>query len=206
MTTEETFVILGAGQAGAKAAEALRTEGFDGQIVLIGEEDERPYDRPPLSKDYLQGKSEKEKIYVHPDTWYADHGVELCLDSRVTALDRAARQLTTQGGERFGYNKLLVTTGSSPRRLSVPGHDFDGVLYLRRVQDCEAIKSAFASAKRVAIIGAGWIGLETAAAARAADVDATVLETAKLPLLGVLGPEMAEVYAALHSDPDIAAG
>ena len=200
MTTKETFVILGAGLAGAKAAEALRTEGFDGQIVLIGEEDERPYDRPPLSKDYLQGKSEKEKIYVHPEAWYADHGVELCLDSRVTALDRAARQLTTRSGERIGYDKLLVTTGSSPRRLSVPGHDFDGVLYLRRVQDCEAIKSAFASAKRVAIIGAGWIGLETAAAARAADVDATVLETARLPLLGVLGAEMAEVYAALHSE------
>lgn len=193
-------MIVGAGLAGAKAAEALRTEGFDGRVVLIGEEAERPYDRPPLSKDYLQGKSEKEKIYVHPEAWYADHDVELRLDSRVTALDRAARQLTTKGGERIGYEKLLVTTGSSPRRLSVPGHDFDGVLYLRRVQDCEAIKSAFATAKRVAIIGAGWIGLETAAAARAADVDATVLEMARLPLLGVLGPEMAEVSAALHTE------
>jgi 3-phenylpropionate/trans-cinnamate dioxygenase ferredoxin reductase subunit len=200
MTTQEMFVIVGAGLAGAQAAEALRTEGFDGRILLIGEETERPYNRPPLSKDYLQGKSEKQKIYVHPEGWYAGHDVELRLDSRVTALDRAAHQLTIQGGERIRYDKLLLTTGSSPRRLSVPGHDLAGVLYLRGVQDCEAIKAAFATAKRVAIIGAGWIGLETAAAARAAAVDATVLEMAKLPLLGVLGPEMAEIYADLHAE------
>ncbi|HEY5356944.1 MAG TPA: FAD-dependent oxidoreductase [Streptosporangiaceae bacterium] len=200
MTATQTFVIAGASLAGAKAAEALRAEGFDGRIVLIGEEAERPYERPPLSKDYLQGKSEKEKIYVHPEGWYAGHDVELRLGSRVTAIDRAARQVTVQGGERIGYGKLLVATGSSPRRLPVPGGDLDGVLYLRDVTDCEAIKSAFAAAKRAAIIGAGWIGLETAAAARAAGVEVTVLETARLPLLGALGPEMAGVYAALHRD------
>src|SRR6185437_14091883 len=126
MTAHETFVIVGAGLAGAKAAEALRTEGFGGRVVLIGQEAERPYDRPPLSKDYLQGKSEKEKIYLHPEGWYAGHDVELRLDSRVTAIDRGARQLIVQGGEHIGYDKLLLTTGSSPRRLSVPGHDFDG--------------------------------------------------------------------------------
>ncbi len=200
MTAEETFVIVGASLAGAKAAEALRTEGFDGRVVLIGEEAERPYERPPLSKDYLQGKSEKEKIYVHPEGWYASHAVELRLGTRVTAIDRAARQLITQGGERIGYGKLLVTTGSAPRRLPVPGGHLDGVLYLRGVQDCEAIKAAFATAKRAAIIGAGWIGLETAAAARAAAVEVTVLETAKLPLLGVVGPEVATVFADLHRD------
>ena len=200
MTAQESFVIVGAGLAGAKAAEALRTEGFDGRVVLIGEEVERPYERPPLSKDYLQDKSEKEKIYVHPEGWYAGHDVDLRLGSRVSAIDRAAHQLITQGGERIGYDKLLVTTGSSPRRLPVPGDDLDGVLYLRGVQDCEAIKAAFARAKRAAIIGAGWIGLETAAAARAAAVDVTALEMAELPLLGVLGPEMAEIYAALHAE------
>ncbi|HUD18078.1 MAG TPA: FAD-dependent oxidoreductase [Acidimicrobiales bacterium] len=200
MTAQQTFVIVGASLAGAKAAEALRAVGFDGRVVLIGEEAERPYERPPLSKDYLQGKSEKDKIYVHPEGWYAGHDVELRLGSRVTAIDRAARQLITQGGERIGYDKLLVTTGSSPRRLPVPGHDLDGVLYLRGVADCEAIKAAFATAKRAAIIGAGWIGLETAAAARAAAVDVTVLERAKLPLLGVLGPEVAAIYAALHAE------
>jgi len=200
MTAQDTFVIVGAGLAGAKAAEGLRTEGFDGRVVLIGEEAERPYDRPPLSKDYLQGKSEKEKIYVHPEGWYDGHDVELHLDSRVAAIDRAAHQLIMLGGEAVSYDKLLLTTGSSPRQLPVPGNDLDGVLYLRGVQDCEAIKAAFATAKRVAIIGAGWIGLETAAAARAAAVDVSLLETARLPLLGVLGPEMAEIYAALHTE------
>jgi len=201
MTAQETFVIVGAGLAGAKAAEALRTEGFEGRVVLFGEEADRPYDRPPLSKDFLQGKSEKEKIYVHPEGWYAEHDVELHLDTRVTAIDRSAHELaTTDGGERIGYDKLLLTTGSSPRRLSVPGHDLEGVLYLRGVADSEAIKAAFATIKRVAIIGAGWIGLETAAAARAAGVEVTVLEMAALPLLGVLGPEVAKIYAALHAE------
>lgn len=157
MTTQKTFVIVGAGLAGSKAAEALRTEAFDGRVVLIGEEAERPYDRPPLSKDYLQGKVDKEKIYVHPEKWYAEHDVELRLESRVTGIDLVAHQLIAQNDERIDYDKLLVTTGSSPRVLSVPGSDLDGVLYLRGIQDCEAIKSAFASAKRVAIIGAGWI-------------------------------------------------
>jgi 3-phenylpropionate/trans-cinnamate dioxygenase ferredoxin reductase subunit len=197
---KQTFVIVGAGLAGAKAAEGLRTEGFDGRIVLIGEEAERPYERPPLSKDYLQDKSGKEEIYVHPEAWYGEHDVELRLGSRVTGLERSARQVILQAGERIGYDKLLLTTGSSPRRLRVPGSDLDGVLYLRKVQDCEAIKAAFASVRRVAIIGAGWIGLETAAAARAANVDVTLLETAKLPLLGVLGSELANVYAALHAE------
>lgn len=199
MTAQEPYVIVGAGLAGAKAAEALRTEGFDGRVVLIGEEAERPYDRPPLSKDYLQGKSEKEKIYVLPDGFYAEHDVELVLETRVTGIDRAAHRLIVHGGEPIRYDKLLLTTGSSPRRLAVAGGDLDGVLYLRKVGDCEAMKAAFATAKRAAIIGAGWIGLETAAAARAAGVEVTVLEVAKLPLLGVLGPELAQIYAALHA-------
>jgi len=196
MTRQETFAIVGAGLAGTKAAEALRTEGFEGRIVLVGEETERPYDRPPLSKDYLQGKSAKEEIYVHPEQWYAEHDVELRLDTRVAAIDRSAHELTTtDGGERIRYDRLLLSTGSSPRRLSLPGHDLDGVLYLREVTDCEAIKAAFATAEHGALIGAGWIGLETAAAARAAGVETTVLEMAALPLLGVLGREVAEIYA-----------
>ncbi len=192
-------MIVGAGLAGAKAAEGLRTEGFGGRVVLLGEEAERPYDRPPLSKDYLQAKSEKEKIYVHPEGWYDGHDVELRLDSRVVAIDRVAHQVIMLGGEAVSYDKLLLTTGSSPRQLPVRGNHLEGVLYLRGVKDCEAIKAAFATAKRVVIIGAGWIGLETAAAARAAAVDVSLLETARLPLLGVLGPEVAEIYAALHT-------
>jgi 3-phenylpropionate/trans-cinnamate dioxygenase ferredoxin reductase subunit len=199
MTQRSTFVIVGGGLAGAKAAEALRTEGFDGRVVLIGDETERPYNRPPLSKDYLQGKTEKEKIYVHPEEWYVDNDVELRLNCRVTAIDGVAHELTLQSGERIGYDKLLLTTGSSPRPLKVPGSDLEGVLYLRRVADCEAIKAAFVTAKRVAIIGAGWIGLETAAAARAAGVEVTVLETAELPLVRVHGPEVGEIFLNLHT-------
>jgi 3-phenylpropionate/trans-cinnamate dioxygenase ferredoxin reductase subunit len=199
MTRQQTFVIVGGGLAGAKAAEALRTEGFDGRVALIGDETERPYNRPPLSKDYLQGKSEKEKIYIHPEPWYVDNDVELRLNCRATAIDGTAHQLTVQTGERIDYDKLLLTTGSSPRRLELPGSDLDGVLYLRRVADCEAIKTAFVTAKRIAIVGAGWIGLETAAAARAAGVEATVLETTELPLVRVLGPEVAEIFLNLHA-------
>ena len=200
MTAQDAFVIVGASLAGAKAAEALRTGGFVGRVVLLGEEAERPYERPPLSKDYLQGKSEKEDIYVHPDGWYAAHDIELRLNDRVAAIDRVAHQVIAQDGEPVGYDKLLMATGSSPRRLRVPGSELNGVLYLRDLQDCKTIKAAFSTAKRVAIIGAGWIGLETAAAARAADVDVTMLEMGKLPLLGVLGPEMAGIYAALHAE------
>lgn len=198
MRADETFVIVGAGLAGTKAAEGLRTEGFDGRIVLVGAEFERPYNRPPLSKDYLQGASEKKHIYVHSDSWYAAHDVELLLGCQIVDLDRVARRLTTKSGERMGYDKLLIATGSSPRRLPVRGNALGGVLYLRDVEDCEAIEAAFAGSERAVIVGAGWIGLETAAAARAAGLDTTVLETARLPLVGVLGPEVAEIYATLH--------
>ena len=147
MTTEQpTFLIVGAGLAGAKAAEALRTDGFTGRVVLLGEESERPYNRPPLSKDYLQDKSEKDKIYVHPQGWYAEHDIELRRGTRVTGLDVAAHHVTVIGGDRIGYDKLLLATGSAVRRLSVPGAEFDGVFYLRSLAECETIKAAFATA------------------------------------------------------------
>jgi 3-phenylpropionate/trans-cinnamate dioxygenase ferredoxin reductase component len=194
------YVIIGASLAGAKAAETLREEGFDGPIVLIGDESERPYERPPLSKDYLLGKAEREAIYVHPPAWYAEHDVDLRLGTLVTAVDPAAHEVTLADGSRIGYAKLLLTTGSSPRRLPVPGADSGGVLYLRRVADSDRIRAAFQTASRVAVIGAGWIGLETAAAARSAGVEVTVLEAAELPLLRVLGREVAEVFAGLHRE------
>jgi 3-phenylpropionate/trans-cinnamate dioxygenase ferredoxin reductase subunit len=194
------YVIAGASLAGAKAAERLREEGFDGPLIMIGEEDERPYERPPLSKDYLLGKAERETIYVHPQSWYAEHGVDLRLGMRVTGIDPAAHEVRLADGSRAGYAKLLVATGSSPRRLPVPGAESGGVLYLRRVADSDQIKAAFPAASRVAVIGAGWIGLETAAAARAADAEVTILEAAELPLLRVLGREAAQVFADLHRE------
>lgn len=200
MTTQQPFVIIGGGLAGAKAAEAIRKEGFHGQVVLVSEEAERPYDRPPLSKDYLLGKSEREKVFVHPEEWYSEHDVDLRLHTRATAVDRATHEVVMENSQRLGYDKLLLATGSSPRHLAVPGHDLGGVLYLRGLEDCEVIKAAFAAAQRVCIIGAGWIGLETAVAARAAGAEVTVIEMAELPLLAVLGREVAEIYASLHRE------
>lgn len=198
MNAQQTFVIVGGGLAGAKAAEALRAKGFDGKVIQLADEADRPYDRPPLSKGYLQGNTEREKIYLQPPQWYTEHDIDLRLRTPVTEIDRAAHQVRTSQGETLGYDKLLLATGSSPRRLQVPGADLPGVHYLRRVGDSDALKAAFATAQPVAIIGAGWIGLETAAAARAAGCDVTLLEKESLPLLGVLGAEVAQTYAALH--------
>jgi 3-phenylpropionate/trans-cinnamate dioxygenase ferredoxin reductase component len=196
----DAYVIVGASLAGAKAAETLREQGFSGPVVLIGQESELPYERPPLSKDYLLGKAERETIYVHPAGWYAEHDVDLRLGVPVTGIDAVAHEVTLDDGSRVGYAKLLLTTGSTPRRLPVTGAGSGGVLYLRRVGDSDQIKEAFQTASRVAVIGAGWIGLETAAAARTAGAEVTILEAAELPLLRVLGREAAQVFADLHRD------
>ncbi len=200
MATDTTYLIAGASLAGAKAAEALRSEGFDGRIIMIGAEQERHYERPPLSKDYLLGKAERDTIYVHPLAWYADHDVELRLGVTVTGIDAAGHAVMLADGGRVEYSKLLLATGSSPRPLTVPGADQDGVLYLRSVQDSDRMRAAFGEASRVTVIGGGWIGLEAAAAARTAGAEVTVLEAAELPLLRVLGHEVAEVFAGLHRD------
>jgi len=194
------YVIVGASLAGAKAAEGLREQGYDGPVVLIGEETDRPYERPPLSKDYLLGKADRETMFVHPLAWYAEHDIDLRLGARVTGLDPAAHEVTLADGSRIGYAKLLLATGSTPRHLTIAGAGAGGVLYLRRVGDSDRLRATFATASRVAVIGAGWIGLETAAAARAAGVEVTILEAAELPLLRVLGREAAQVFAGLHRD------
>jgi 3-phenylpropionate/trans-cinnamate dioxygenase ferredoxin reductase component len=200
MTNDTTYLIIGASLAGAKAAETLREEGFDGPLVMVGAERELPYERPPLSKDYLLGKAERETVYVHPQLWYAEHQVDLRLGVAATGIHPGAHEVTLADGSQIGYAKLLLTTGSSPRRLSVPGAGLDGVLYLRNVGDSDRIKAALQSSSRVAVIGAGWIGLEVAAAARAAGAAVTVLEMAELPLLRVLGRQVAQVFATLHRD------
>jgi 3-phenylpropionate/trans-cinnamate dioxygenase ferredoxin reductase component len=201
MSNDDAIVIVGASLAGARAAEALRAEGFGGQVILIGSEPEIPYERPPLSKDYLMGKQGRDKLYALPREWYGEHDVDLRLSTMVTALDPQARQVLTDRGEEIRYSRLLLTTGSSPRPLPVPGGDLQaGVLYLRTVQDSDRIQAALDGASRVAVIGAGWIGLETAAAARNAGAEVTLLEMAELPLLRVLGREVAEVFARLHAD------
>ncbi len=168
MSSDEVFVIVGASLAGANAAQTLRDEGFTGSVVLIGDESELPYERPPLSKDYLMGKAGRDKLFPLPADWYAEHNVELRLGEAASGIDRAAQEVILAGGGTVRYDKLLLTTGSSVRRLSVPGADQDGVHYLRKIGDSDQLKAAISASRRVAVIGGGWIGLEVAAAARAA--------------------------------------
>ncbi|WP_441246837.1 NAD(P)/FAD-dependent oxidoreductase [Kitasatospora sp. McL0602] len=193
---DSAYVVVGAGLAGAKAVETLREEGFDGPLILLGTEPERPYERPPLSKGYLQGKAARETIFVHPADWYAEHAVDLRPGSTVTAVDPVEHTVRIGDSGTLGFAKLLLATGAEPRRLPVPGAEHG--LYLRTVGDSERIKAAFRPGALIAVIGAGWIGLETAAAAQAAGADVTVLEAAELPLLRVLGREVAQVFAELH--------
>ncbi|MEO7980766.1 MAG: FAD-dependent oxidoreductase [Sporichthyaceae bacterium] len=200
MASPSSIVIVGASLAGATAAQTLREEGFTGRITLIGDEAHRPYERPPLSKGYLLGDTDREKVFVHPGDWYDEHDIDLRLGTAAARVDRDARNVVLADGSRLGYDALLLTTGSSPRRLQVAGADLDGVLYLRRLEDSERLRAAFGRAARAVIIGAGWIGLEVAAAARAAGLDVTVLEQAELPLLRVLGRDAARVFADLHRD------
>jgi len=193
-----SYVIAGASLAGAKAAETLRDEGFDGDIVLIGAEQERPYERPPLSKGYLLGSDSRDSVYVHAADWYAEHGVDLREGVTVTAIDRSARTLATSSGAQVSYDRLLLATGASPRRLDFPGSDREEVLYLRTLGDSDRLRSAFRRGIRVVVAGAGWIGLETAAAARTAECPVTVLEPQPGALHDQVGPEVGTVFADLH--------
>ena len=200
MPEDQVFVIVGAGLTGAKAAETLRAEGFDGRIVLVGDESERPYERPPLSKGFLQGKEPKEKAYVHEAGWYEENRVELLLGTRAMRLDPLAHRLILDNGEDVQYTKLLIATGAEPRPLAVAGTELAGVYYLRRFPDSERLKDVLSEGARVLIVGAGWIGLEVAAAARLAGAQVTVVELDELPLRRVLGDEVAAVFAELHRE------
>ncbi|HST66151.1 MAG TPA: FAD-dependent oxidoreductase [Mycobacteriales bacterium] len=196
----DPYVIVGAGLAGAKAAETLRAEGFEGPVVLLGDEAEVPYERPPLSKGYLLGKDARESAAVHPLPWYDEQGIDLRLESPVTALDPAAHEVELAGGERLRYGKLLLTTGSVVRPLDVPGGD--RVRTLRKLPDADDLKQALTGSGsgggRVVVVGAGWIGLEVTAAAREYGAEVTLIETLPQPLSRVLGDELGAVFADLH--------
>ena len=199
MSDRKRFVIVGAGLAGAKAAETLREEGFDGQLVLIGDEAERPYERPPLSKEYLRGEAD-DKPYVHPAAFYGEHQIDLLTSTRVTGVDLGVSELLLEGDRRLGYDRLLLATGSVPRRLDVPGADLDGIHYLRTLGDSELIGERIERGQRLVVVGSGWIGAEIAASARQKGCDVTMIEMASLPLEGVLGPELGRIYLDLHRD------
>jgi 3-phenylpropionate/trans-cinnamate dioxygenase ferredoxin reductase subunit len=200
MSSDQTHIIVGASLAGAKAAETLRQEGFDGGVVLVGAENERPYERPPLSKDYLRGEVGREKVYVHDESFYAEHDIELRLGRTAASLDTSSKELVLDNGERLRYERLLLTTGAEPRRLSIPGAELDGVLYLRSVQDSDALRERLERGGAVVVVGAGWIGAEVAASARQRGLEVTVLDPMTVPLERVLGAEVGAVYRDIHTD------
>ena len=191
------FVIVGGGLAGAKAAEALRAEGFDGDVVLLGSEPDRPYERPPLAKGYLLGKNTRDSVFVHPAGWYAENRVDLRTGVTVAMIDPAAHLATFDGGT-IGYDKLLLATGAHARRVDIPGTGLSNVFYLRTLPESDALRAAFTPDARVVIVGAGWIGLEAAAAARTAGSSVTIVEPLPGALHRVLGPELGDKFADLH--------
>ena len=200
MALEQTFVIVGASLAGAKAAEMLRAEGFDGRVVLIGEEAERPYERPMLSKEYLRGDKPASKLYVHDEGFYADNDIELLTGTRVASLEPGAHEITLADGSRMPYSRLLLSTGATPRRLPLPGAEMAGVCYLRAMADSDALRAAIKAASRVVVIGAGWIGSEVAASARQMGAEVAMVAPEVVPLERVLGPLLGGVYRDLHAD------
>ncbi|MEU4880966.1 NAD(P)/FAD-dependent oxidoreductase [Streptomyces althioticus] len=202
---DQTFVIVGGGLAGAKAAETLRAEGFTGRVILICDERDHPYERPPLSKGYLLGSAERDSVFVHEPAWYARHDVELHLGATVAAIDRAAKTVRFgEDGTTVRYDKLLLATGAEPRRLDIPGTDLVGVHHLRRLAHSERLKGVLTSLGRdnghLVIAGAGWIGLEIAAAARHYGAEVTVVHRGPTPLHSVLGPELGALFAELHRE------
>jgi 3-phenylpropionate/trans-cinnamate dioxygenase ferredoxin reductase component len=200
MSDPSTFVIVGAGLAGAKAAETLRAEGFTGRLLLLGEEAERPYERPPLSKAYLRGETDHDSLYVHQDGFYAAHDIELRPSTVVRSINPAARRLELASGERISYQRLLLATGAAPRRLRLPGAELDGVHYLRNRRDADQLAAAAARAEHVVVVGTGWIGGEAAASLRQLGREVTLIGPDTAPLARVLGPEIGGVYRDLHAD------
>jgi 3-phenylpropionate/trans-cinnamate dioxygenase ferredoxin reductase subunit len=200
MTTSSTFAIVGGGLAGAKAAEALRDNDFDGHIVMFAAEEHLPYERPPLSKEYLAGKKGLTDFTANPSAWYRDHHVELQLGTEVSAVDPSAHTVSLPDGSTLRYDKLLLATGSRPRRPPISGADAPGVHYLRTLEDADALNSALVEGASLAVVGGGWIGLEVAAGARERGVNVTVVEMAEVPLMAALGRELGEVFAALHRE------
>lgn len=199
MTSQRRFVIVGGGLAAAKLAEALRDNDFDGTVTVLSAEEHLPYERPPLSKEHLLGKKSLDEFTVDPAQWYRDHHIDLRLGTTVTAIDRTAKTVTLPDGSTLDYDKLALATGSTPRKPPLTGIDAPNVYTLRTIADSDTLIELFNQSDSLAIVGAGWIGLEVAAAARGAGLAVTIVESAEQPLLGALGPEMGAVFADLHT-------
>jgi 3-phenylpropionate/trans-cinnamate dioxygenase ferredoxin reductase subunit len=195
-----TFVLLGGGLASATAASTLRMAGFDGRVIIVGDETHVPYSRPPLSKEVLRGEKSREQTWLRPPTWYTSKDVELRLGIRATAVDPGAHLVELADGTRLAYDKLLVATGGVPRTLDIPGVDLPGVLFLRRLDDALALRGQLIPGAPVVVIGAGFIGAEVAASARTLGCEVTMFEIAEIPLGRALGPEIGQIYADVHRE------
>ena len=200
MDSSSTLLIVGGGLAGAKAAEAARSGGFEGRVVLVGEEARAPYERPPLSKAILRAEAEPDSSRVHESGYYAENGIELLTGEDVTALDVAAHRAHLAGGDSIAYDAVVLATGATPRPLGLPGAHLDGVHYLRTVDQSVQLHEAIKKAGRVAVIGAGWIGSEVAASARQMGAEVVLIEPLQTPLYRVLGAEVGGIFARLHAD------
>jgi 3-phenylpropionate/trans-cinnamate dioxygenase ferredoxin reductase subunit len=197
--TEQTFIIVGASLGGAKAAEELRKQGFDGRLLLLGSEPERPYERPPLTKDYLRGESDREKTFVHEATFYEDQQIELLTEVTVTAIDPGGSRVTLADGRELGFDRLLLATGAEPRHIAVPGAQLDGVHYLRTLADSDRLRELLGTGGRVTVVGAGWIGSEFAASARQSGLEVTVVDPLPLPNERIFGSEVGAFYRDVHA-------
>ena len=195
----QEFVIVGGGLAAATAAETLRNEGFDGAIRLIGAESHHPYIRPPLSKEYLKGDAGRDSVFVQEDGWYDENRIDLMLGRRADGLDAGAHIVELDNGERVHYDRLLLATGASSRRLSIEGAEASGIHYLRTIEDSQALREQIEhGGKRIVVVGSGWIGLEVTAAARGYGNDVTVIGREKVPLSAALGEELGAMFGELH--------
>ena len=200
MSVQQTFVIAGASLAGAKAAETLRAEGFEGRVVLIGEEPVRPYERPPLSKAYLRGEIGFDEATVHAEGFYESADIELLTSTTVRRLDPVAKTVTLDPGGELEYDGLLLSTGATPRTLSVPGAELAGIHYLRSLSSCDTLRATLGEASRLVVVGGGWIGSEVAASARQMGTEVALVESASVPLERVLGTEVGAMFRDLHAD------
>jgi 3-phenylpropionate/trans-cinnamate dioxygenase ferredoxin reductase subunit len=193
------IVIIGAGQAAGQAAASLRQGKYEGSITILGNETQPPYQRPPLSKQYLSGELGMDRVMVRPEKFYADQDIALRTGTRVESIDSTAKSVTTSSGDSYEYDKLLIATGSRPRILTIPGSDLSGIHYLRTIDDVDGIREAMQTAKKICIVGGGYIGLEVAAVAVTSGLQVTVLEMEDRILQRVTTPEMSEYYHELHA-------
>lgn len=200
--TKQIFTIIGAGVAGASAADTLRAQGFDGRILLIGGESDPPYNRPALSKERLRGEISAEQTLLHPAEYYGEKAIELMLQRQVEHVAVKERNISFSDGEMLHYDRLLIATGAHVRRFTAPGSDLDGISYLRSLGDCTALAQSLKERPRVLVVGTGFIGCEVAASARTLGCDVTLVGRGA-PLAHALGPEIGALYAQYHQDAGV---